>query len=184
MTAAVTVEGGPIRASRGARVRAFVGAVYVGMLGGVTVSRSMALTYILAEGEAAAAGAVVLSLALIALALLVATLRAARVSVDEDGIRWGWGGVGFRLARKRVRAIRVYDDAVAVGLTRGSVWYLSARDYTPYPELVAGLARARFELSHEGRPAPLAARLQAYGVALDVLLGFTVLGTTLVFLVA
>jgi hypothetical protein len=184
MTAAVTVETGPIRAPRGARLRALVGAGYVGVSAGAAMARATRFGYIVDRGEAAAAGAVVASSVCIALALLVLTIRSARVTIDEDGLRWGWGAVGFRLARARIAGARVYADAVAISLTRGTTWYLSARDYAPYGELVAALGRAGLELRREPGRAPLRARLQAYGLALDVILLAAVLGATAVFLVA
>lgn len=184
MTAAVTVEGGRIRASRGARLRSTLGLAYVGALSGVTLARTMSFSYILAQGEGAAARAVVTSMVCLLLALLVITIRSARVTVDDDGIRWGWGGIGFRLATRRIAAVTLYRDAAAVKLTRGSTWWLSGRDYTPYRELCASLRRTGLPVVEEARGAPLAARLQAYGVALDVILVLSVFGATALFLVA
>jgi hypothetical protein len=184
MTAAVTVEGGRIRAPRGARIRATVGLVYVGLLSGVTMARTMTFTYIVSQGEGAAARAVVTSLVCVLLALLVITIRSARVTVDDDGIRWGWGGIGFRLDRRRIATVKLYTDAAAVKLNRGSIWWLSGRDYTPYLELCASLRLTGLTILEEPRRAPLAARLQAYGVALDVILVLAVFGATAVFLLS
>ena len=185
MTAVVTVEGGHIRAPRGARIRAGLGLVYIWTLAAFTLARAMSFRYIIQQGEGAAARAVVASATCAVLAALVAVIREARVSVDEDGVRWGWsGGVGFRLARRRIATALVYEDAVALKLGRGSTWYLSGRDYTPYRELVAALKRNGMPVVDAGRRAPLRARLQAYGVALDILLVVAILAVTATFLVA
>ncbi len=182
MTAAVTAPGGHIRAPRPARFRAGAGLLYVGGIASITIARATSFMYIVRHGEAAAARGVVLSMAFLLLALLVAAIRTARLAVDDDGLRWGWGSLGFSLPRRKVAAARVHDDAVAMVLTRGSTWFLSARDYTPYVDLVSALRRAGLPVEHVPGRAPLRARLQAYGVALDLILVVAILGVTAVFL--
>jgi hypothetical protein len=184
MTAAVAVHGGGFRAPAGARIRAVVGFAYIGVLGGVTLARSASVANILRVGEAAAARAVVLSAVVIVFALLVLAVRQAAVGVDEDGVTWGWGGLAFRARRARIRLCRVYRDAVAVVMTRGSTWYLSARDYGPFDRLVAAVRSSRLPCEEVGGNAPLAARLQAYGVALEIILFLDALMATYVFVAA
>jgi hypothetical protein len=184
MTAAVTSGGGRFGAPRGARVRAGAGLAYVGLLAGATLARSASVENILRVGIEAAARAVVASGALIVIALVVIAVRTARMGIDDDGVSWGWGDLAFSVKKTRIRACRVYRDAAAVVMRRGSTWYLSARDYTPYAEVVAALRRAGIPIEEHPRRAPLRARLQAYGVALDVLTILAVLGATFLYLVA
>jgi hypothetical protein len=184
MTAAVAVGGGTFGAPRGARIRSAIGLVYVGVLAGVTLVRNATVENIIRVGIEAAARAVVMSGVLIVLALLVVAVRSARLGIDEDGVSWGWGGFSFAVKRDRIRVCRIYRDAAAVIMRRGSTWYLSGRDYTPFVDVVAALRRAGFPLEEHGRRAPIRARLQAYGVALDVLLVIACAGATLLSVVA
>lgn len=184
MTAAVTRAGGRYGAPRGARLRAGVGLVYVGLLAGATLARSATVENILRSGIEAAARAVVFSGVLIVFVLLVIAVRTARLGIDEDGVSWGWGDLSFTVKKDRIRVCRIYSDAAAVVMRRGSTWYLTSRDYTPFPEVVLALRRVGFPVEEHTRRAPLRARLQAYGVALDILLGLSALGATFIYLVA
>jgi len=184
LTAAVSILAGGFRAPPAARARAIVGFVYVGILGGVTLARSASVANILRVGEAAAARAVVMSAVVIVFAMLVLVVRQAAVGVDEDGVSWGWGGFSFRAGRARIKLCRIYGDAVAVVMKRGSTWYLTGRDYTPFARLAAAVRASRLPVEEIPRNAPLAARLQAYGVALDIILILDALVATFVFFAA
>lgn len=97
-------------------------------------------------------------------------VRRARLRVDRDGVRWGWGDIGFRVTRDRMQRIDLYRDAIAVRQRRGSTWYLSAHDWDLFERMPGALRRAGLPvLTHELR-APFAARLQSYGIVLDLLL--------------
>ncbi len=97
-------------------------------------------------------------------------VRRARLRVDPDGIRWGWDDIGFRVSRDQVVAVRVYRDAIAVEQRRGSTWYVSRRDWDQFERVPGALRRAAIPLEIEDRRAPLGARLQSYGLVLDLLL--------------
>jgi hypothetical protein len=184
MTAAVARGGGRFGAPRGAKIRAGIGLAYVGTVCGVTLARSASVDNILRVGIEAAARAVVVAGALIVLVLVVAVIRSARLGVDDDGVSWGWGDLSFGVSRERIRVCRLYRGSAAVVMRRGSTWYLSGRDYTPFFEVMAALRRAGLPLEEHDRGAPLRARLQAYGLALDVLLVLSILGSTGLYVVA
>jgi hypothetical protein len=115
-------------------------------------------------------------------AILVLAVRSARLSVDEHGVSWGFGGLGIFVRRDRIVTCRVYADAVAVVQRRGFTWYLCARDYAPFTAVVAAVTRARLPATVENGPTPLRARLQSYGTAVDLLLVLDALGVTCAFL--
>jgi hypothetical protein len=184
LTAVVTSERvGELGAPRGARVRAAVGLVYIGVAAGLGLWRAASFENIVRAGEAAAALASMLCVLCLAVAVLVIVVRSARLSVDERGVTWGFRGFSFHVPRARIKVARLYRDAVAVVPQRGFPWYLSARDYTPFAQLVAGFRRSGVTLEERSeRRAPLRARLQAYGMALDVLLALDAVGATFLLL--
>jgi hypothetical protein len=97
--------------------------------------------------------------------------RLARLSVDGDGVHWGIGSVGFRFARGRIRAARVYRDGVTLVPQRGRfAWHLGARDWSRFERFPSGLLRAGVPISAEERKSPFSERIQSYGVVLDGLL--------------
>lgn len=119
-----------------------------------------------------------------AVACLGFAVRAARLRVDSEGVRWGWRWGGFRMRRDRVRSVNAYRDAFALAPKRGSTWYLSRRDWNRFERVPAALRRAKIPFAqHEGR-APFAARLQSYGVVLDLLLVANALAATLAMIAA
>jgi hypothetical protein len=183
MTAAVTVEGGAFRAPRAARARAYAGGAVALILGGVTLARSASVRNVLAVGEAAAARGVVAAGVVIALALLVLVVRSASLSVDDDGVAWGFGGLAFRVPRHKLRACRLYENALAVVSSRGS-WYILARDYAPFGRIGDALRRAGLPVEEHARRAPFQAWLQGYGLALDGLLFLDVLAAIFLFAAA
>jgi hypothetical protein len=97
-------------------------------------------------------------------------VRRARLRIDRDGVRWGWDEIGFRVTRDRMERIDLYRDAIAVRQRRGSVWYLSGHDWDLFQRMPAVLRRAGLPVQAHERRAPLAARLQSYGIVLDLLL--------------
>jgi hypothetical protein len=114
---------------------------------------------------------------LLAVALMCASVagvgyavRRARLLIDGDGVRWGWTPLGFRVRRDELVGIQVYRDAVAVVQRRGSTWYVSARDWDRFERVPGALRRAGLPADAHDRRAPLAARLQSYGMVLDLLL--------------
>jgi len=111
-------------------------------------------------------------------------VRRARVTVESGGVRWGWGWLGFRMERDRLRAVDAYTDAIALRPRRGSAWFLSARDWERFDALVIAVERAGLPLVRRSQAAPLAARLQSYGRVLDGLLVLTMLGATLMIALA
>jgi hypothetical protein len=106
-------------------------------------------------------------------------VRRARLRVDRDGVRWGWQIGGFRMGRDRLASITAYSDAIAVTPRRGSTWYLSARDWHRFDQMVVALRRAGIPFEVRERRAPIAARLQSYGIVLDLLLIAASIGSVL-----
>jgi len=97
-------------------------------------------------------------------------VRRARVRIDRDGVRWGWSEIGFRVRRDQLARIEVYRDAIAVRPRRGSTWYLSGYDWELFDRMAGALRRAGLPSEAHARRAPLGARLQSYGIVLDLLL--------------
>jgi hypothetical protein len=106
-------------------------------------------------------------------------VRRARLRVDADGIRWGWRITGFRMGRERLSSVVAYRDAIAVLPRRGSAWYLSARDWDRFGDMVSALRRAKLPFEVRDTRAPLQARLQSYGAVLDLLLLLAAAGAML-----
>jgi hypothetical protein len=96
-------------------------------------------------------------------------VRSARLRIDADGVRWGWDGLGFRMTRERLASVRIYDDTVALRPRRGSTWYLARRDWDGFDRVAPALRRAGLKTERRPGRAPLAARLQSYGLVLDLL---------------
>jgi hypothetical protein len=102
-------------------------------------------------------------------------VRRAEVTITRDGVRWGWGVLGFHQSAARIVCAHVYGDGVAFEARRGSWWFLAARDWDRFDALVRQLRRTALPVrDHAGR-APWRARLQSYGRFLDaMLIGATV----------
>lgn len=111
-------------------------------------------------------------------------VRQARLRVDVDGVRWGWGFYGFRMSNDRIKKTRVYDDAIAFESRRGSTWYVAARDWHRFDGVARALRRAGMSYERHRRRAPLRARLQSFGIALDLLLVADAFGATFALAVA
>jgi len=109
-------------------------------------------------------------LACAAVATVGHAVRSARVRVTSGGVRWGWSLFGFTMGRDRLKAALVYPDAVALVPRRGSIWYLAKRDWQPFEELPSALRRAGIEVEKRSGKAPFRARMQSYGMVLNLLL--------------
>ena len=167
----------PKRSRRLARF-ALVYTLLLGVLTGARVSRPEVFIYHSLE----AGIAVMLGGFAIGIALLGAFTRAARLRIDEEGVRWGYDHVGFHMRKTRLSVARLYKDAVALCPQRGAPWYLSARDWQPWDRMGRMLRAAGVPVEEHDRPAPLRARLQGYGVVLDLLLILAFLLATAAFL--
>ena len=111
-------------------------------------------------------------------------VRTARVRIESEGIHWGWRTVGFRMRRERTRWIRVYRDAVALRPKRGSIWYLSARDWGDFDRMRRVLIDSDLPVERAENSAPWWARLQSYGMVLDGLLVITAIAAAIALAVA
>ena len=172
-------------ASQRSRRLAVIAFVYTLVIGGIVFVRSGRPDTIIREGEAAAAVGMIVPLFCTTVALVVLGVRMAGLTVDDGGVSWGMGLIAFRLRAPAIESCRLYRDAVAVTRRgRRFTWYVCARDYGPFPEVVGAFRRSRLPLVEDGGPAPLAARLQSYGLAIDFLLVIDALAVTAVFLLS
>jgi hypothetical protein len=166
------------RAPRRSRIWAKLATAYIIGMGSLLFTRSLRPEAIAVMGEAAAAIGMMLPLVALSLGLLALAVRSARLRIDEDGVHWGWGTIGFTMAAAKIRTVRVHKDAIALVPKRGFPWYLAARDWQPFPDVARAFSGKGMSVErHEGR-APLAARLQGYGSFLDLLLVLAVLLVT------
>jgi hypothetical protein len=112
---------------------------------------------------------VVLPVAFVAFTYLALAVRKARLAIARDGVRWGWTSLGFTQPASRIVCAHVYADGIAIEATRGSRWFIAARDWTRFDAIVRQLRRAALPVKeYEGR-APLRQRVQSYGRFLDLL---------------
>jgi len=111
-------------------------------------------------------------------------VRAARLRVDADGVRWGWRWGGFRMRRERMRRVASYRDAFAFTPRRGSTWYVSRHDWDHFERLDKAMRQARIPFTRHERRAPFVARLQSYGIVLDLLLLANALAATFALIAA
>lgn len=111
-------------------------------------------------------------------------VRKARIRVDRDGVRWGWSWGGFRMGPERIESVTAYRDAYAFKPVRtsrwrpASTWYLSRRDWDRFDNVASALREANIPFQRQDAKAPLGARLQSYGIVLDLLLIATALAAT------
>jgi len=166
---------GVFTAPRGSRRLAITAVVIVTALG--------ALTWYLVLQHPFRRGAsmqIVLPVAFAAFAFLGLAVRAARIAVTRDGVRWGWTMLGVHQQASRIVRAHIYLDGVALEARRGSWWFLAARDWDRFEALVRQLRRAELPVAdHDGR-APFRARLQSYGRFLDCLLVGSIGGAVVV----
>ena len=104
-------------------------------------------------------------------------VRRARVAVTRDGVRWGWEALGFQQPASKIKRAHIYRDGIALEATRGSQWFLAARDWDRFDALVRQVRRAELPIAEHDVKAPLRQRLQSYGRFLDALLVFAILGS-------
>lgn len=97
-------------------------------------------------------------------------VRRARLKIDHDGVWWGWRIGGFRMRPERIRSVTLYSDAVALAPNRGSTWYLAARDWDAFDKMPKALGETGLEVIRSRRRAPFRAKLQSYGIVLDLLM--------------
>lgn len=119
---------------------------------------------------------VVLPFAFVLVTGLALAVRSATVAVTRDGIRWGWSLVSFTQSASRIACAHVFDDGIALEAHRGSRWFLSARDWDRFDQLVRHVKRAELPTKEHAGKAPLRQRLQSYGRFLDALVIGSVLG--------
>jgi hypothetical protein len=122
----------------------------------------------------------VLPVAFVAMAALGVAVRGASVAITRDGIRWGWTSFGFQQPASRIVCAHVYDDGVALEATRGSKWFLAARDWDRFDGLVRQLRRTDLPARAYGGKAPLRQRMQSYGRFLDGMLWSAMIGALVV----
>lgn len=184
MTAVVHIPPRTFGAPPRSRRLAIATFIYVSIVGAITFVRSGRTENIIRAGEAAAAFGMVLPLFCATVAFVIFAVRLAGLAVDDAGVSWGIGFLAFRMRAAAVSGCRIYRDAVAVTRRgRRFTWYVCARDYAPFPEVVAAFRRTHLPLEEDGGPAPFAARLQSYGLAVDLLLVLDALIVTFAFLI-
>lgn len=125
---------------------------------------------------------IVLPFALLCVASMGFLVRRARIAVTRDGVRWGWDALNFTQDKARIRTAHIYKDGVAFEPTRGSKWFIAARDWERFDAFVRFLRRAELPVAEYPDTAPWRARLQSYGRFLDLLLVGSVVGAMLVML--
>jgi hypothetical protein len=106
----------------------------------------------------------------VSVAALGLAVRNARVRIDRDGVRWGWNLAGFRMRSERLQVARVHPRVVALVPPRGSIWFLSERDWDDFEDIGKALVAAGLNVELCDAPPPLRARMQSYGLVLDGLL--------------
>lgn len=111
---------------------------------------------------------------------LALAVRTARVAITRDGVRWGWGWLGFSQPASRIACAHIFSDGVALEAKRGSRWFLAARDWDRFDALVKQLRRAELPTQDHAGKAPFRQRLQSYGRFLDGLVVFSVFGAVAV----
>lgn len=138
----------------------------------VVVAASVAALFVLGRRRFMTGGELLIAgpLVAIAIALVGYAVRRARLRIDQGGVRWGWDALGFRVARERLAGAISYQDAIAFRRPRGGPWYLARHDFAGFDRIPAALRAAGIPFETAARRAPLRARLQTYGVALDVLI--------------
>jgi len=111
-------------------------------------------------------------------------VRRARIRVDRDGVRWGWSWAGVRMEPDRIEQVTAYNDAYAFKPKRSgkwrpaSTWYVSRRDWDRFDNVANALRTSGIPFDRLDKRAPLKARLQSYGIVLDLLLVGTALAAT------
>jgi hypothetical protein len=141
------------------------------------VAASALALFVIGRRRLGSSGDLLIGSPLVAVAIAVVgyAVRRARLRIDGDGVRWGWDALGFRVPRDKLAGAVVYTDAVAFRRGTSTPWYLARHDFAEFDRVPAALRQAGIGFEQADRRAPLRARLQTYGVALDVLLILDVL---------
>lgn len=95
-------------------------------------------------------------------------VRKATLIIGSDGISWGWGQLRVKMKRARIQEVCYYDDAIALVPGKGSTWYLSQQDWLTFNDVEADLQQ-HWPNPSKGIKAPLRAKLQAYGITVNLL---------------
>ena len=78
----------------------------------------------------------------------------------------------------RIEKVVLYDDAAAFTPKKGSTWFVSRRDWGDFDDFAVALRDSDIAFEREKVRAPFAARLQSYGLALDLMLIIDVIAVT------
>ena len=156
---AAIATGQEFRASRGSRIMARIALVYA-----IVATLHLGRRFFM--GQEARGSLMITLLGLAAMAYL---LRTARLTVHPSGVRWGWDPIGFRMDHGRIRHVTAYTDAIKVSPRRGMPWFLVARDWSPFPRMVKAFSSLNVPFEAVTTRAPFLARMQGYGLALDLL---------------
>lgn len=119
--------------------------------------------------RAGASGIVISAGVCMTLSLVLLIVRHAVIRVGADGVSWAVGPASVRMDLDRIAGAEVYRDGIALAPARGAVWFLSARDWRELTAMPAELARLGVPVTRWEGKAPLAARAQGYGLAVDIL---------------
>lgn len=120
----------------------------------------------------------------VAIALVCLAVRRARLRIDGAGVRWGWDSFGFRVVKDGLSGATIYQDAVGFRRPRGSPWYLGRHDFDDFDRIPAALRQAKIPFEVVDRRAPFRARMQTYGLALDILIVLDILFAALTLFLA
>jgi hypothetical protein len=162
------------RSPTGSRRWAWIAFVWVCGIGSFCITRGLR-----DQVEGSPEISIVVSLFTIVLGALGLGVRLARLSVDGDGVHWGWGGFGFSMSATRLGVARLHPNAVVLAQKRtGWIWCLSGRDWAPFKDVLKAFKKSGLPVEEHAEGAPIRARMQAYGLALDLILVVNVLLVT------
>jgi hypothetical protein len=143
--------------------RVFVFTLFVGA---ITISRALRDGPMRSSSEYF----MIIPLVCVSIAAVGYAVRRARLRFDGGGVRWGWEVGGFTMSRDRMTGVEAFENAVAFVPKRGSTWYVSARDWDRFDQVPAAMRKANIDFTPHAKKAPIAATLQSYGIALDIML--------------
>ncbi len=166
---------GTFDAPKGSRRRALISLVLVLIL--LVISWYFVSRHPFRRG---ASTQVVLPVAFALVSGLALAVRSARVAITRDGVRWGWAGLGFTQPASRIACAHIFSDGIALEATRGSRWFLAARDWDRFDALVKQVRRSELPTRDHAGKAPLRQRMQSYGRFLDALVIGSVIGAAAV----
>lgn len=178
---AVALEDGSggteLSAPRRSRRHALVVFAYVSALTGLAIRSAMHARFVTLDPVG-----VILPVFFWLIAAFAWGVRRGRLRIEPEGVRWGYELFGFRMRTERIAHLRVYRDGVAVKARRSrNPWFLAARDWDRWDEALTAFAGLGVAVERIDAKAPLRVRMQAYGLALDVLLVIDSVLATLAF---